>query len=171
MTNYVKFIQNFLQCVECSKYLELGVDSGDCIKMMVATPKCVGVDISIKDDVKKKLSPYKNVKLYSGTTDSFFASNNEQFDVVFIDADHSYEQVKIDFHNSVKALSKNGFIILHDTDPENEKLLAPGYCNNSYEMIDYLRGLSQYDVLTLPISMAGLTIVSNKNNRRVLSFL
>lgn len=44
-----------------------------------------------------------------------------QFDLVFIDGLHTAEQVKKDFENALKILSPNGFIVLHDCNPEKEE--------------------------------------------------
>lgn len=43
------------------------------------------------------------------------------FDLIFIDGLHTAEQVKKDFENSLKILSPNGFIVLHDCNPEKEE--------------------------------------------------
>lgn len=44
-----------------------------------------------------------------------------QFDLIFIDGLHTAEQVKKDFENALKILSPNGFIVLHDCNPEKEE--------------------------------------------------
>lgn len=41
-------------------------------------------------------------------------AGEEGFDFIFIDGDHSYEGVKMDFHMYKKLLSENGIIALHD---------------------------------------------------------
>ena len=47
---------------------------------------------------------------------NFFVLQDIKIDVLFIDGDHSYEGVKKDFELYSKILTKNGIIILHDTD-------------------------------------------------------
>ena len=78
-----------------------------------------------------------------------------------------FQQVKIDFDNSVKVLNKFGIVFLHDTDPVDKKYIDPGYCGDSYKMADYLYSLDIYEVLTLPISEAGLTMVKRKSDKRI----
>jgi hypothetical protein len=74
--------------------------------------------------------------------------------------------------SSLKILNEFGIIILHDTDPISEKYLDIGYCGDSYKMIDWIKtNYSDMDVLTLPISEAGLTIIRKSNERRVKKFL
>jgi hypothetical protein len=49
-----------------------------------------------------------------------------EFDLIFIDGLHTAEQVKKDFENALKILSPNGFIVLHDCNPEKEEhTIAP----------------------------------------------
>src|SRR5690606_35565788 len=44
-----------------------------------------------------------------------------EFDLIFIDGLHTAEQVRKDFENALKILSPNGFIVLHDCNPEKEE--------------------------------------------------
>jgi len=53
------------------------------------------------------------------TSDSFFQTNKEKFDIVFIDGHHKYSQVKKDIENSLNFLNDGGIILLHDCLPNN----------------------------------------------------
>ena len=53
------------------------------------------------------------------TSDNFFKKNKKNFDVIFIDGLHHYEQCRKDIINSLKVLNKNGFIFLHDMIPRS----------------------------------------------------
>jgi hypothetical protein len=57
------------------------------------------------------------------TSDDFFEAElfREKYDLIFIDGLHTAEQVKKDFENSLKVLSPNGFIVLHDCNPLKEE--------------------------------------------------
>lgn len=58
------------------------------------------------------------------TSDEFFESESYlgiMPDLVFIDGLHTAEQVKKDFNNALKILSPNGFIVLHDCNPQKEE--------------------------------------------------
>lgn len=65
------------------------------------------------------------------TSDEFFNLGTNQlyiddetkttFDLIFIDGLHHADQVKKDFRNALKILSPNGFIVLHDCNPEKEE--------------------------------------------------
>ena len=53
----------------------------------------------------------------------FFVRQDIKIDFLFIDGDHSYEGVKLDFDLYSNLLSENGIIVLHDTDPKYEETL------------------------------------------------
>jgi hypothetical protein len=46
----------------------------------------------------------------------FFVKQDVKIDFLFIDGDHSYEGVKLDFELYSKLLNENGVIVIHDTD-------------------------------------------------------
>lgn len=56
----------------------------------------------------------KDIKFINNFTDKFFKENTQNYDVIFIDADHSYDGVKKDFLNAIKILNKSGILIFHD---------------------------------------------------------
>lgn len=66
--------------------------------------------------------------IYQMTSDVFLNEaayalgyNDRQFDLIFIDGQHTAEQVKKDFEGCLKYLSPSGFIILHDCNPLKEE--------------------------------------------------
>jgi hypothetical protein len=69
-------------------------------------------------------NPHFNPKLYTfiGTSDEYFKTINKNtlFDIVFIDGDHTKEQVLKDIENSLNHLSENGTIVCHDCLPSTE---------------------------------------------------
>jgi len=84
-------------------YLEIGCHRDQCFG-------------SIKADYKVGVDPASGGTLRM-TSDDFFASNSETFDIVFIDGLHIYEQVRRDILNSAKVLNENGTILMHDCLP------------------------------------------------------
>jgi len=157
-----KFIEYIAAGKRPKSYLELGLYRGKTInnvsKYIDNKENVVGVDISrdiIIDGV-----------FYNMSTDNFFIQNEKSFDMIFIDADHSYESVKKDFNNSLKILNRGGIIILHDTDPESDSLFSKGYCGDAYKIVNELELDKNLNVITLPIQEAGLSIVTRKNETR-----
>ena len=153
--NHPQVIYGLCRELKVSSYLELGVR--DCpvpalIKSIV--PNITGVDVT----------PVPNFpgSFYCGTTDAYFEMCRQkgrdiQFDMIFIDACHDYEQAKTDFDNSRKYIKNGGTIILHDTYPVTEYMTQPQWCSDSYKTVEYIRKLG-LRVINLPIS-PGLCIV------------
>lgn len=150
-----------------SKYLELGLYDGFNINQVKnVLPNCIfyGVDIVNRN--------FFGLNFFNTTTDIFFEQNVvEDFDVIFIDADHSYKSVLRDLENSLKVLSENGVIFVHDTDPKDKILIDPLYCGDSYKINEYLDSRTDLEYITLPISEAGLTIIKRKEEKRFKKFI
>ena len=97
-------------------YLEIGVQNPANNFDKVKAQAKVGVDPEVKDDIR----------VYEGTSDDYFIGYGQEedkrtYDLIFIDGDHTKEQVKRDFENSLNCLNQNGFIVIHDTLPLNEQ--------------------------------------------------
>jgi hypothetical protein len=56
----------------------------------------------------------KRFLLIRESSNDFFRSNSFQFDFVFIDGDHDYEQVREDIHNASLIISPGGLLSGHD---------------------------------------------------------
>jgi hypothetical protein len=120
---------NFLaEKYNLQRYLEIGVQVPELNFDKIKSCCKVGVDPS------PNIYSEENV-IYQLTSDEFFTKfqngwpgietwpNNSvgTFDLIFIDGLHTAEQVKKDFENAMKILSPNGFIVLHDCNPEKEE--------------------------------------------------
>jgi len=86
-------------------YLEIGCASNALFDSVPAVHK-VGVDPASGGTERK-------------TSDEFFKNNTRQFDVIFIDGLHTYEQARKDVINAIKCLKEKGWIGLHDMLPRN----------------------------------------------------
>lgn len=159
-------IESIVRYTNCKTYLELGLYDGDTFELIAPlVDRAIGVDV--KDIRRQKIGEF-----YQMTTDDFFNQFNDKVDIVFIDADHKHESVVRDLENSLKLLNKYGIIFLHDTDPMEKRLLQPGYCNDCYKTVDYINtNHPELNIITLPLTDAGLSIVMRKDDRRVLNFL
>jgi len=163
--HYNSIIKSIIKLTNCQSYLELGVEYGENIMEIKDSVKlCVGVDINPISNIDK-------VVFYQMTTDEFFYKNKNTFDVIFIDANHNFEQVKKDFNKSLKILNQYGIIILHDTDPMIEELTDSNYCHDSYKIVDYILSKRKLNIITLPIQETGMTFVMRKEDRRINNFI
>ena len=95
---------------------------------------------------------------FTGTSDEFFAQNEEKFDVVYIDGDHSAEQVEKDFNNAVRCLNPRGHIFIHDMYPPDEEHTASHYCGDGFKFLWALHTVN-YPNVFVQNSDYGLTLV------------
>ena len=169
MGPHTGFISYLVRTLGVKYYLELGTNIGytfNEVKKFV--PNCYGVE----KDPKKTGS---GGNMFRGTTDDFFKRNTHimpPMDFIFIDADHSFDQVRKDLENSLKILNEGGIIALHDTDPNKELYLRRVHCNDCYKIIDYIHEYRpDLDVITFPIGYEGISLVKKRSDRRVLKCL
>ena len=106
-------INRLIKKYNYKKYLEIGIHIG-------TTFECI--DIQFKEGVDPN-SPYADVK-YRMTSDEFFKdvapTLDYKYDIIFIDGLHEFPQVNKDVENSLKYLSENGTIVMHDCNPTEE---------------------------------------------------
>lgn len=88
-------------------YLEIGVQNRVNFDKIACNVK-IGVDPNEDTD-------------FMMTSDEYFETQNNPFDLIFIDGLHTDEQAKRDFENALRCLNDHGFIVLHDCLPTEEK--------------------------------------------------
>lgn len=92
---------------ESASYLEIGCESNVLFHAVCAERK-VGVDPN-------------SGGTHRMTSDAFFESNQEKFDVIFVDGLHHYDQVRRDALNAISCLNEGGFVAFHDLLPSDWK--------------------------------------------------
>jgi hypothetical protein len=95
---------------DTDKYLEIGVEYGFTFKNVHFNDK-TGIDPDPKFEVENSES------LKVMTSDAFFETNNDLFDVIFIDGMHQTEYFMKDLNNSIQCLEENGIIFIDDILP------------------------------------------------------
>jgi len=170
--HYAQLLKNIFEMSGYESYLELGIWTGTVINEIPAKRK-VGVDI---EDRRTN----KDYEFFLGTTDQYFAQLPEEtkFDMIFIDAQHTFEAVKKDLENSMAHLTDNGLIIIDDTDPGDLQFYAD--CADVYKIRKCLIGPcgdcsyidncklildDDFEAITLPIH-TGMTLVKKSYSRR-----
>lgn len=95
------------------------------------------------------------------TTDQFFEANKTKYDLIFIDADHSYEYSRKDLNNSLSCLNDNGCIVLHDTLhvlPEHQNLK---YNGTVWKTVVEFRSRRDLDIFTANLDHGCTVIFKN----------
>ena len=108
--NYPKrfeIINNIIEKKKFKKYLEIGCFNDDNFNKININQK-IGVDPISGGNIRK-------------TSDEYFESCKDTFDIIFIDGLHHYEQVKKDIFNALKFLNKEGLILVHDCLPSSAR--------------------------------------------------
>ena len=102
----IALVNHFIRLNGYRSYLEIGVRDRRAMFQNIDTARSTSVD---PDPAAKSdhVMP----------SDAFFAENRERFDIVFIDGNHTGDQVERDILNSLACLAPNGVILLHDMNP------------------------------------------------------
>ncbi len=139
-------------------YLEIGCDQNQLFSKVNIDNK-IGVDPVSGGNIRK-------------TSDDFFKENKSNFDIVFIDGLHIYEQVKKDILNSIHFLEKDGIILVHDCMPDSlGKQAVPRYKmqwnGDVWKAIVDLRQIEELDIYTCEMDQ-GIGIITKKKNTSIL---
>lgn len=109
----LELIQHFIRKTKCTDYLEIGCDKNQVFSKIKMKNK-IGVD------------PARG-GTHRMTSDQFFERHNKkEYDVIFIDGLHYYDQVARDVINGLKVLKPHGAILIHDMLPRTpEEAIVP----------------------------------------------
>lgn len=114
ITNHTQLLQALIDKYNLKSYLEIGVNDPAKNFHKIKCESKWGVDPTTNCD-----------KVNMCTSDEFFSMSGGigmwEFDLIFIDGNHTAEQVKRDFESSLKCLSDNGYILIHDVMPVKEE--------------------------------------------------
>ena len=154
-----EIIQKIIDKKKYENYLEIGCDKDSNFSRIKIKNK-IGVDPLSGGNVKV-------------TSNDFFKNNKNLFDCIFIDGFHIYEQVREDILNSIKFLSPNGIIIIHDCLPlKIWNQIVPkiyGHWNGDvWKAIVEARTMKDIDTYTCKADH-GLGIIFKRPNRNLLN--
>jgi tetratricopeptide (TPR) repeat protein len=107
--NRTKIIQSLIDKINAKSYLEIGIDNAENFKTISCSKK-VSVDPNTD-----------TVAMHHLTSDDYFKTNTDTFDVIFIDGLHHADQVYRDIVNSLSILNDGGYIVCHDMNPLQEE--------------------------------------------------
>jgi len=114
-----RFIYNFLKTKPINRSLEIGLGHAcSAISIIAATKKHHIIDPCKapynKVGLKKLESLKKYYKLHIGNSQEVLPKLKEKFDFVFIDGDHKFDSVFVDFFYVDLLLNVNGYVMFHD---------------------------------------------------------
>ncbi len=155
----IKIIQKIISKEKYKDYLEIGCDNDENFAKIIVDNK-IGVD------------PLKGGTLRM-TSDEFFKNNKKNFDIIFLDGLHTYEQTIKDIDNSLNYLKEKGVIIIHDCLPKKIwNQIVPrvyGHWNGDvWKAIVHSRTYDYADTYTC-IADHGLGIIFKRKNKNPLS--
>jgi len=164
-----KFIQAIAQGLKyhdkLDTYVELGVYKGRTFSRVAPlTQKAFAVDIS--DKFFDRISGIENAELINTSTTIFLNESiklKRKFDLIFIDANHKFENSFSDFLLSLKVIKDGGVIILHDTYPASDKMISKNgnvKCGTTWKTALKIKNefLDECEIATLPF-YHGITVV------------
>ena len=161
ITNHTQLLNALIENYNLKSYLEIGVQNPE-----------NNFD-KIKAKMKFGVDPDESINhpmIYTGTSDEYFTGYDTIHDLIFIDGLHHADQVKRDFENSLRYLSDNGYIVIHDVLPENESgTIVPRETKQWWgDVYKFVMGLSNYDgirFITFDIDNGCCLIKKDKNHK------
>lgn len=99
--------------------------------------KYVDVNDNILSTALDRAGLRDKVELVIADSSSFVPSKNSQFDLVFIDGDHSYEGAKNDYEHWSPMAKKGGYIIFHDAGASRRHVTKFGEVEKLIREIQY----------------------------------
>ena len=154
----IEIIQNIINKQNYQNYLEIGCDKNENFSKIKIKNK-IGVDPLRGGTIRK-------------TSDEFFNSNTEKFDIIFLDGLHTYEQTIKDIDNSLKFIKSSGVIVIHDCLPKKIwNQIVPriyGHWNGDvWKAIVHSRTYQNADTYTC-IADHGLGLIFKRKNKNLL---
>ncbi|KUI42164.1 biotin carboxyl carrier protein [Mycobacterium sp. IS-1590] len=128
----IKAVQQALDARTKPVYLEIGVEYGRAFRRISADEK-IAVDPALKVSPRSRKAAEakaRSTHYFEMTSDDFFANEsafleNRGIDVALIDGLHTYQQVLRDVDNTLRYLTDDGVIVLHDCNPASAAIGFP----------------------------------------------
>ncbi len=155
-TARASLMNSIIEFFNYKSYLEIGLRDGSTFDKINCQTK-ESIDPAITNG---------HIPTYQLASDKFFERETEQFpkyEMIFIDGDHKHAQVIKDLQNSLSIISDNGCIIMHDTNPPNERFTHPDRCDTAYmALIDAIFAVDGIEIYTIPMESDeanGITVI------------
>lgn len=149
MPSRVEVMNFIIEKMEYKSFLEVGHEYG------------ITFD-KIKCELKESVDPFSKPghnPTHLMESDRFFAENKRIWDMIYIDGDHNINQVWRDFEHAYNATPEHGCIVMHDTNPPNERYTQEDRCGTAYHALVFM----MYTDLK-PIELYTLSIPDDQGN-------
>ena len=129
--NRLKVISTLMKQKSLKNYLEIGVHNGHILFRIKSNFK-IAIDPKFTFDTARKIgktiiNPFNICNQYfEKTSDDFFANDaqktigTKKIEISLIDGMHQYDYALRDIENTLKYLSDNGVIVIHDCNPQTK---------------------------------------------------
>lgn len=117
-------VQSILDLFADPEYLEIGVNKGETFGKINCHRK-VAVDPNFLFDKDIWAEEMNNAEFHQVTSDIYFESCDEKFDLIYLDGLHTFEQTLRDFCNAISCLKPGGAILIDDTIPNSYHAAMP----------------------------------------------
>ena len=185
-------IEKLMRFKNLKNYLEIGVFNGH-IFFRIKSPFKIAVDPEFRFDFMRKLGKIilnpsnLNNKYFRKTADDFFAQDaatvigNKKIQISLIDGMHEYEYALRDIENTLKYLSDDGVIVVHDCNALTKEAnvsfadwkarnFSGTWNGDVWKTIVHLRSLRpDIDAFVLDTDH-GLGIITKRKPEKMLSF-
>ncbi len=159
---HLDFIVHLVRVLKPRKYLEIGIYRAGLINRLIhLIPEITAVDID--PNSREFIKSSNNVEFVNLDSQEFWKTNSgNEYDLIFIDANHSREAVLNDFQGALRSIKAEGVILLHDTYPIDKEATNPARCDNGYLAIEILsHQTNEFEMMTIPVH-PGLTLVRKR---------
>ena len=110
-------MRRLVSLYESPRYLEIGVCQGKTFDKVPATRK-VAVDPAFRFDHEAKQQAHPEASYHPVPSDEYFGDHpGDEFDVIYLDGLHVYDQTLRDLLNALERLQPQGVIVIDDTRP------------------------------------------------------
>lgn len=168
--SYVRVLERIHALLKPRTYVEIGVAEGQTLRLVGSQAHAVGIDPS----PTLAFTLPSNVRLFTQTSDAFFARSDVQtllgghpVDLAFIDGMHHFEFALRDFLNLEKLCHRGSVILVHDCFPHDRRTSqrarqAQFWTGDVWRMIVLLKNYRpDLTIHTVAAPPSGLCIVRN----------
>lgn len=166
VVGYLDWLERFQDVIRPEFYLEIGVDTGDSLRLAKSPTTAIGVD------PEPKLAGVKfttDTIIYCMTSDRYFLERPKPHDLVFIDGLHLFEQTLRDFINVEWYGHEGTVVLMHDVLPQapeqTTRTKLPGaWTGDVWKLIPILQQWRpDLDIQIIPTPPSGLAVITNLN--------